>query len=463
VLRDLAHAVRSRRVAARELVTLALDRIGRLDPQIGAVVALRAEEALVEAAAIDERVVRDDDPGPLAGIPCLIKDIEDLQGLPTTHGSLLFRDAPPAAADGLIASRLRAAGAIPVGKANTPEFAAEGFTANGLFGVTRNPWAPRWSPGGSSGGSGAAVAAGMVPIATATDTGGSIRIPGAFCGLPGIKPTNGLIGRDPGLCWPDLTTCGPLAATVDDLRLLLAAEAGPVPGDPLGLPGAHLGEAGLPRRVVAVPRFFPSGPLPEGVEAAFRAALAAMESGLGLPVEWLEPDAVIRSGNPDTDWGVWAAPELVAWLGRERAEGSLDRLFPTTRTFVKKGLRTSIEEYLGVRRRRVEYSQELEELLADDGVIASPTLTVEGWLAEGRMPGSDEPGPPSDVYNTNVQNLTGLPALTAPAGRLPNGVPFGLQFTGPRFRDSMLLDLAEAWETARPWRRAADGYEPFEV
>jgi len=257
VLRDLAHAVQSRRVAARELVTLALDRIEQLDPQIGAVVALRAEEALAEAAAIDERVVRDDDPGPLAGIPCLIKDIEDLRGLPTTHGSLLFRDAPPAAADGLIASRLRAAGAIPVGKANTPEFAAEGFTANGLFGVTRNPWAPQWSPGGSSGGSGAAVAAGMVPIATATDTGGSIRIPGAFCGLPGIKPTNGLIGRDPRLCWPDLTTCGPLAATVDDLRLLLAAEAGPVPGDPLGLPGARLGEAGLPRRVVAMPRFFP--------------------------------------------------------------------------------------------------------------------------------------------------------------------------------------------------------------
>jgi Asp-tRNA(Asn)/Glu-tRNA(Gln) amidotransferase A subunit family amidase len=188
-----------------------------------------------------------------------------------------------------------------------------------------------------------------------------------------------------------------------------------------------------------------------------------MEGDLGLPVEWLEPDAVIRSGNPDTDWGVWAAPELVAWLGRERAEGSLDRLFPTTRAFVEKGLRTAIEEYLRVRRRRVEYSQELEELLADDGVIASPTLTVEGWLAEGRMPGSDELGPPSDVYNTNVQNLTGLPALTAPAGRLPNGVPFGLQFTGPRFRDSMLLDLAEAWETARPWPRAADGYEPFEV
>ncbi|MGH2678713.1 MAG: amidase, partial [Actinomycetota bacterium] len=192
MLRDLVDAVRNRRVGARELVALALERIERLDPGIGAVVVLRADQATAEATAIDERIAAGDDPGPLAGIPCLIKDIEDLEGMPTTHGSLLFRDAPPAHADGLMASRLRVAGAIPVGKANTPEFAAQGFTANRVFGATRNPWAPEWSPGGSSGGSGAAVIAGMVPIATATDTGGSIRIPGAFCGLAGLKPTNGV-------------------------------------------------------------------------------------------------------------------------------------------------------------------------------------------------------------------------------------------------------------------------------
>ena len=226
VLRELADAVRTRRVAARELAALALERIERFDPGIGAVVGLRAEEALAEAAATDERAANGDDPGPLGGVPCLIKDIEDLRGMSTTFGSLLFRDAPPAERDSLIASRLRAAGAIPVGKANTPEFATEGFTANLLFGATRNPWAQDWSPGGSSGGSGAAVAAGMVPIATATDTGGSIRIPAAFCGLAGIKPTNGLL-RDPALCWPDLTTCGQLAVSVDDLRLLLEVEAGP--------------------------------------------------------------------------------------------------------------------------------------------------------------------------------------------------------------------------------------------
>jgi Asp-tRNA(Asn)/Glu-tRNA(Gln) amidotransferase A subunit family amidase len=453
VLRDLADAVRTRGVAARELVATALERIEALDDGIGAVVARRDEGALAEADDVDRRVAGGEDPGPLAGVPCLIKDIEDLVGIPTTHGSLLFRDAPPAAEDGLMASRLRAAGAIPVGKANTPEFASQGFTANRLFGSTRNPWAPAWSPGGSSGGSGAAVIAGLVPIATATDTGGSIRIPAAFCGLVGIKPTTGLIDRDPALCWPDLTTCGPLAATVDDLRLLLQVEAN----------RERLEPRGLPRRVVAMPRFFPWGPLSDPIDAAFRDALTAVEGALALDVDLAEPESVIRSGNPDADWGLWTAPELVEWLGRDRAQGSLDLLFPSTRSFVELGLRTPRSEYEEVRRRATGYRRELDQALGRDTVIATPTLTVEGWLADGRMPGSDRPGTPPEVYNTNVQNLTGHPAITVPAGRMPNGVPFGLQLTGPRGSDGMLLDLAEAWERARPWPPAADGYRAFEV
>jgi Asp-tRNA(Asn)/Glu-tRNA(Gln) amidotransferase A subunit family amidase len=451
VLRDLADAVRTRRVGARELVALALERIERLDPGIGAVVALRTDQAAAEATGLDERVAAGDDIGPLAGIPCLIKDIEDLQGLPTTHGSVVFRDAPPAERDGLIASRLRAAGAIPVGKANTPEFAAQGFTANRLFGATRNPWAPEWSPGGSSGGSGAAVAAGMVPVATATDTGGSIRIPAAFCGLAGIKPTNGLVDRDPALCWPDLTTCGPLAPTVDDLRVLLLVEAD----------SSDLGPGGLPSRVLAMHRFFPWGPLPDSVRTAFDTAVGAVESELGLSVEQLEPDAVIRSGNADADWAVWTAPELVEWLGRERAEASLPLLYPSTRRFIEFGFGVSPEDYRAVRERAGGYRRELEAVLREDAVIVTPTLTAEGWLADGRMPGAEEPGTPPEVYNTNVQNLTGLPAITVPAGRMPNGVPFGIQFTGPRWADRRLLDLADAWERARPWPAAAEGYEPF--
>jgi Asp-tRNA(Asn)/Glu-tRNA(Gln) amidotransferase A subunit family amidase len=448
VLRELADAVRTRRLAARELVALALDRIDRLDREIGAVVALRGEDALAEAAAIDERVAHGEDPGPLTGLPCLIKDIEDLRGMRTTHGSLLFADSPPAERDGEMAARLRAAGAIPVGKANTPEFATEGFTANLLFGATRNPWGLRWSPGGSSGGSGAAIVAGMVPVATATDTGGSIRLPASSCGLVGLKPTRGLVAPDPALCWPDLTTCGPLAAGVDDVRVLLGIQAaGPLPPSTVS-----------PGRVVAVSRLGPGGPLPAGVAEAFALALQGLED-LGLAVEPMEPADVIRSGKvPESDWATWTAPELAGWLGRDRAAAALDQFTPRTRDFVEAGLRTTEQEYRAARERATDYARDLDAVLDHDALIATPTLAVEGRLAEGPIPGE---GSEAESFNTSPQNMAGHPAISVPAGHLPNGLPFGLQLTGPISGDAMLLDLAEAWQEARPWAAAADGYSPF--
>src|SRR5581483_8863166 len=206
MLAALASAVRERRVSATELVQEALQRIERHNPALNAVVSLRAEEARDDARALDERIARGEDPGPLAGVPFLVKDMEDVAGMRTTFGSPLFADAPPATRDGLIPRRLRAAGAIPIGKTNLPEFAFAGFTDTRLFGPTRNPWNVEWSAGGSSGGSAAALAAGMVPVATATDGGGSIRIPSALCGLVGLKPTNGVIGREPIPDWIDLST-----------------------------------------------------------------------------------------------------------------------------------------------------------------------------------------------------------------------------------------------------------------
>ena len=176
---------------------MSLERIERLNPPINAVISVR-EQAVDEARALDGRIAAGEDVGPLAGIPLLVKDMEDVEGVPSTYGSLVFADAPAAAADGLIPRRLKAAGAIVVGKTNQPEFAFAGFTDNLLYGATRNPWNLEASPGGSSGGSAAAMAAGMAPIATATDGGGSIRIPAGCCGLVGLKPTNGVIGRDAG-------------------------------------------------------------------------------------------------------------------------------------------------------------------------------------------------------------------------------------------------------------------------
>ncbi len=464
-LLELSAAVRERHVSAVELVRTSLDRIERLNPPLNAVIALRPEEALLEAKDLDERVARGEDPGPLAGLPLLVKDNEHLAGMRTTFGSMTCRKAPPQEADGHIPGILRGAGAIAVGKTNVPEFTFEGFTDNELFGATRNPWAPDWSPGGSSGGSSAALAAGMAALATGTDGGGSIRTPSAFCGLAGLKPTNGVIARRPIPAWIDLSTFGPMATSIADVRLLLELEAGPAAGDPTALPYPPLMGEELPRRVLAAPRFLPFGPLPGPVEALFQGALASIERDLGLavePVEPVEPGSVFRSGNPYKDWFTICSVEHLYALGRETVIASLEHFGERFRQTMQEALATSLETYMGARRRRFEYVRELDELIGDDAVLVMPTMCVEGFRPDGVDPETGEvAGGPA--YNTDVQNQTGHPALSVPAGVCPNGVPFGLQITGPRFRDDMVLALGAAWEAANSWPLAAPGYEPFSV
>jgi Asp-tRNA(Asn)/Glu-tRNA(Gln) amidotransferase A subunit family amidase len=464
-LAGLADAVRTGRISAVELVRVSLTRIDEAR-DLNAVVRVRVDEALAEAAEIDRATRRGVSLGPLAGVPLLVKDIEDVAGLPTTFGSLLHRDAPPALVDGLVPRRLRAAGAIVVGKTNVPEFAFEGYTFNRLFGATVNPWAADRSPGGSSGGSASAMAAGLAPIATATDGGGSIRIPAAACGLVGIKPTNGVVGREPIPWWIDLSTDGPLATTVADLRLLLELEAGPTDGDPTAQVGWHLGPDRRPGRILAAERFAPFGPLPADTARLFEGALGDLESILGGPIVRLEPDKTFRSGNIDEDWFRIAAAETVGALGRERMEVALrdELLEPGFGRWMADALAIGIDEYLGARRRRFDYVRELDELLGEDRVIVTPTLTVEGWTPDGVVPGreSEGPGLPLDVFNTSAQNMTGHPAISLPAGRFPeDGLPFGLQVTAPRYREDLLFGFATAWEAARPWPLVADGYEVF--
>src|SRR5262249_25705694 len=463
-LRTLAGAVRARGVSSGQVVGGALERISRLDGPLNAVVALRGDLALDEARALDAQVAAGRDPGPLAGIPALVKDLEDVAGMRTTQGSALFAGAPLAARDGLTPSRLRAAGAGIVGKTNLPEFATEGYSANLIFGATRNPWGLAWSPGGSSGGSGAALAAGLVPIATATDGGGSVRIPAALCGLVGIKPTNGLIARQPIPDWIDYSTDGPLATSAADLRLLLEVQSGPAPGDPTALPFPPAGGPARPGRLYVTPRFAPWEPLPGAVRSAFDSAVAAFADMVGLPVETLDPEKIFATGNPDTDWFVVTTAEHVSALGRRVVERNLERFHPGARWFLEEGLRVTLDDYLAARRRRFGYVRELDELLGEDGVVLSPTIAAQGWLADGRLSAGDQVGPlPGAVYNTSVQNMTGHPALSLPAGRLPNGLPFGLHVTAPGLRDHLLLDFADAGEQACPWPRVADGYEPFDA
>ncbi len=462
-LARLAGRVASREVGSRELVEEALRRIEKLDPELSAVVSLREEEALEEARALDLGLVRGERPGPLVGLPVLVKDVTDVAGMRTTFGSLLFADAPAAPADGLVPRRLRAAGAIVIGKTNTPEFATEGYTANRVFGATRSPWRPDASPGGSSGGSAAALAAGMVPIATAADGGGSIRIPAAWSGLVGLKPTNGMIGRDPIPDWIDLSTDGPLAHTVADARLLLDVTAGPVAGDPTAFPSMMPPTGGAIARLFCVPRWVDWGPLPPDVADPFKRALALAEGAFGVAIRELDQAAVFPDGNLDLDWFSIAGAEHAHRLGRATLEARADDLHPATRAFLEAGLRVTLEEYLAARRRRFDYVRALDALLGEDGVILSPVMGVADCPADGVLPGATEPGLAPDVYVTQAQNMTGHPAISVPAGRSPGGIPFGLQITGPRFRDDLVLDLAERWERAQPWPLVAPGYEVFDV
>jgi Asp-tRNA(Asn)/Glu-tRNA(Gln) amidotransferase A subunit family amidase len=459
MLRELAAAARARRVAAAELVEASLDRIERLNEPLGAVIAVR-ERALEEARALDERIARGEDPGPLAGVPLLVKDMEDVQGMPSTFGSLVFADAPPAVADGLVPERLKAAGAIVVGKTNQPEFAFAGYTDNLLYGPTRNPWNLEASPGGSSGGSAAAMAAGLAPLATATDGGGSIRIPAGWSGLVGLKPTNGVIGRRPIPEWIDLSTFGPLGLEVDDVRLLLELERGPVPGDPTALPEPLELREDRPARAFAVPRLVDYGPLPPELQALFEGAVRAFEEALGVPVEMLETGSVFRAGNVSDDWLVTCAIEHVHDVGWEFCDANLERFSPLFRGVVEFARKTPLEEYLAARRRRFAYVRELDELLGDDAVLLCPT-NCHAWIrADGTHPDGG-PGDSADAFNTDPQNMTGHPAISVPAGVTQAGVPFGLEITAPRFHDGTAIAAAAAWERANPWPHAAPGYEPF--
>ncbi|HYJ74373.1 MAG TPA: amidase [Kineosporiaceae bacterium] len=464
----VAEAVGRREVRAVDAVAEALRRIEALDGPIGAVCALRADEALAEAAELDRRLDAGAPPGPLAGVPLLVKDLQDVAGMPTRAGSVLLAGAPPKERDGLVVERLRAAGAVVVGKSTLPEFATEGHCASPLTGVTRNPWHLPSSPGGSSGGSAAALAAGMVPLATATDGGGSVRIPAAFCGLVGLKPTFGLIPRRPLPDWLDLSVEGPMGTTVADVRLQLAVTAGGSgAGDPEAWPGSGLPPspvAGPPQRLLVAHRTAPLGPLPDDVAAALEAAVDQLATLFpDAEVVRLPPDGAGLDLDGGEDWLALASADHVAALGRGFVEANLDGMSAGARAFLGFGLRVGLDDYLAARRRRFGYVAALDRLLEGGGVLVTTSsgaasIPAEGWLdADGRPTGI-----PPEVYTTELQNLTGHPSISLPAGTI-GPLPFGVQLTAPRLADTWLLDLAERWEAARPWPRHPPGYTPFSV
>ncbi len=455
----IAAALRRGERSAVAVTTASIERLTAMNPTLNVLAEAAFEDALGVAERLDASGRRD---GALLGVPMLVKDLEDWAGHPTRQGSLLFRDVAPAATTGVTPQRLLDAGAIGVGKSTLPEFAIEGYTANELTGVTRNPWNLELATGGSSGGSAAALAAGLVAIATATDGGGSIRIPASLCGLVGLKPTNGAVGHYPEPDWIDYSTDGPFATSVEDLDLLYRVMAGPVPGDPTALPALAHGSLARWREepivLVAATRTTPWGPLPADVDRAFHAAVEAVRALLGRPVTWMDPEDFFASGNPDLDWYVTCAAEHVHRLGRELVERHWDQFHVATREFFTTGLSVTTEQYLAARRRRFEYVRRLDELLGANGLLLTPVVTSSGWPADGMTDDGTVHGLAPENLATVIQNITGLPALSVPMGHLATGLPFGLQVTAPRYHDRRLIDLAGLIESAHPWARSAPGY-----
>jgi Asp-tRNA(Asn)/Glu-tRNA(Gln) amidotransferase A subunit family amidase len=456
----LTRAVRERRVSATGVVTASIEHLVRAE-ELNVLAEATYDEALERARRIDDGEVP---AGALLGVPTLIKDLEDMAGHPTRKGSIALRDAPDALTNGVVPGRLIGAGAVVVGKSTLPEFAIEGFTANLLTGVTRNPWNLEYSPGGSSGGSGAALSAGLVGVATATDGGGSVRIPASLCGLVGLKPTNGVVGRWPAPDWIDYSTDGPFATSCDDLRLIFDVMRGPVAGDPNSPPRESAVEGirhvGRPLRLIAAERTSPLGPLPQSVAHLFRDAVDAVAYRFSATVTWLRAEDFFLDGDPDLDWFTVTSAEHVAALGRAWANEHMGEFHIATQEFLSTGLAVTIDAYLAARRRRYSYVRRLDELLIDGGLLLTPSVAAEGWLADGRMTeGTDVHGLAPDVYSTAVQNITGHPAISIPYGRLPTGLPFGLQLTAEHYHDLRLIDIAQLFEEAYPWARNAPGYE----
>jgi Asp-tRNA(Asn)/Glu-tRNA(Gln) amidotransferase A subunit family amidase len=448
---ELARSVRAREVSARELTEAALARIGALNPTYNAFVAVDEARALGDAAALDELIASGGDPGPLAGIPLGVKDTQDTVGYRTTSGSPLLADGPTATADSPFVARLRAAGCIVVGKTNTPEFAWSANTTNAVFGTTSNPFDPSRGPGGSSGGAAAALAAGMVPLATGSDGGGSIRIPSACCGLSGMKPSLGRVPsggpQPPG--WLDLSTNGPMARRIADVTLALDVAVGPDPTDLRALPRpeaswlAALEDPHVPVRLIWAPTLG-YGTVDAEVMALCQRAVEVLES-LGAEVTVL--DSVFDTDPVDdflTFMGVCQLRTMRPLMGHER----WDEVDPVLRLLVEGAESVTGEQMVQIFDRFHLMNLRLVELFHQSRILVTPTCAgVAPSVGELTSTINGETTP-NWVQFTYPFNMTRSPAATVCAGLTPGGLPVGLQLIGPQHGDLVVLRTAAALEAA---------------
>jgi len=453
-LTDLVQRLQRRELSPVELMRATLARIATTHEKLNAFVALRDESALIADARLAEARIAEGQARPLEGIPLGVKDLEDASGLATTQGSLPFKNNI-ASRDSLQVERLRAAGAIVVGKTNAPEFGWTAITKNLLFGETRNPWKLDRTPGGSSGGSAAAIAGGVIAMATASDGGGSVRLPATFTGCFGLKPSFGRIPHGPAELWVTIDTSGhgPLTRTVEDAALHLDATVGEHPLDPSSLPHPGVSYRALLRTLEPNRRIGFSPDLGYAVvqhdvaEVVERAALVFQELGHSLDL--------LKGGPPELgrDWSLANAFESAAKLHEliPKHESEFGRQFLAG---VKQGWQMTPERWAAAQRRREELNRWCADVFARYDLLLTPTAPYDPPPAKGPFPTELEGKKlalASVASFTIPFNLSWHPAATVRAGLSRVGLPVGLQIVGPRHRDDLVLQAAFAFEQARPW------------
>ena len=450
--RAMADAVRRRQISARELLDLHLARIGERNPQLNAIVSLDEERARTGAAEADAATARGDALGALHGLPFAFKDTHEVAGWRTTYGSPLFADHV-ADTDDLVVARIRAAGAVPIGKTNVPEFAAGSHTFNTVFGTTLNPVDPTRSAGGSSGGAACALRAEMVPLADGSDMGGSLRNPASFCGVVGFRPSLGRVPSWPtDNLWETTGTSGPLARNVEDLALLLSVIAGPDSRVPTALadPGTHFAppvSGDLRGLRVAL-----SPDLGGFLEVDTEVARVVDEAG----ARFAAGGAHVEPAYPDLAEADDTFRTLRAWL----FQAGFGELLAAHPEAFKQSLADNIragESLTGadVARayaQRTALAERMRRFFGSYDVLVLPTSQVPPFPADEEYPAAIN-GRPMATYldwmrSAYVITVTGCPAISVPAGTTTGGLPVGVQIVAPFGADRRLLEVAAAFEAA---------------
>jgi aspartyl-tRNA(Asn)/glutamyl-tRNA(Gln) amidotransferase subunit A len=448
----LAQRVRQGELSAGSLVEHALDQIAQHNPTINAFVAVDEDRARAGAEVVDARIAAGLDPGPLAGIPIGVKDLEDAAGYVTTHGSMAFASRPVATRDSPLVARLVAAGCVVVGKTNTPELGWKPDTDNSVFGPTLNPWNLDHTPGGSSGGSSAAIASGMVPLATGSDGGGSIRIPSSCCGLSGMKPSLGRVpsGGSDAPDWQHLSTKGPLARRLADVVAALDVAVGPDPSDLRSLPRpeaswiAALDNPKPPRRVAWSPTLGYADVDAEVLAICER----AVETMASLGTEVVEIDTVFDA-DPVDEWLTLAGVYNLRTHWETRGTEAWGQVDPILAATIEGAASISALDLVRAEDACHTLNLRLVELFHDVRLLITPTMAAvpppRSLGGRGMINGKAD-------YNwvkfTYPFNMTRSPAASVCAGLSSSGLPVGLQLVGPQHADLVVLRSAAALEQA---------------